>query len=72
VEDQRRPDPGAVSDDAVALSMGAEHGELFREAAQGLNQHVELAVGQQLIKTAETVQNALLDLAVNPHVIDDE
>jgi hypothetical protein len=31
-----------------------------------------LAAGQQLIQAAETVQNALLDLAVHPDVIDDE
>ena len=52
--------------------MGAEHGEFFREPAEGLNQYVELAAGQQLIQAAETVQNTLLDLAVDPHVVDDE
>ena len=52
--------------------MGAEYSEFFREATQRLNQQVELAIGQQLIKATETVQNALLDLAANPHVIDDE
>jgi hypothetical protein len=46
VEDQGRPDPGTVSDHAVALSMGAEHGEFFGEPAEGLNQYVELAAGQ--------------------------
>ena len=46
VENQGRPDPGAVSDDAVALRMGAEHGEFIREPAQRLDQRVELAVGQ--------------------------
>ena len=38
LEDQRRPDPGTVSHDAVALSMGAEDGEFFGEAAQRLDQ----------------------------------
>jgi hypothetical protein len=52
--------------------MGTEHGEFFREPAEGLNQHVELATGQQLIQAAETVQNTLLDLAADPDVIDDE
>jgi hypothetical protein len=52
--------------------MGAEQGEFFREPAQGLNQHVELATGPQLIQAAETMQNTLLDLAADPDVIDDE
>ena len=52
--------------------MGTEHGEFFREPAEGLNQYVELAAGQQLIQAAETVQDALLDLAVHPLVLHDE
>jgi hypothetical protein len=31
-----------------------------------------LATGQQLIKAAETMQDALLDLAIHPLVIHDE
>ncbi len=72
LEDQGRPDPGAASGDAVAARMGAEDGELLREPAQRLDQRVELAAGQQLIEAAETKQDALLDLAVHPLVIDDE
>ena len=66
VEDQRWPDLGAVSGDAVASRMGAEHGKLFREPSEGLNQRVELSVGQQLVEAAEAKQDALFDLAVRP------
>jgi hypothetical protein len=72
LEDEGRSDSGTVSDDAVAMRMGAEDGEFLREPAQGLNQRVQLAVGQEFVKATETVQDALLHLAVDPHVIDDE
>ena len=72
LEDQGRPDPGAARGDAVAACMGAEDGEFFGESSQRLDQRVEPAAGQQLIKAAETKQDALLDLAVHPLVIHDE
>src|SRR5450759_2073616 len=72
LEDQGRPDPGAARGDAVAACMGAEDGEFFGESSQRLDQGVELAAGQQLIKAAKTKQDALLDLAVDPLVIHDE
>src|ERR1035441_6202698 len=52
--------------------MGAEDGEFLGEPSQRLDQGVELAAGQQLIKAAETKQDVLLDLAVHPLVIHDE
>ena len=72
LKDQGWPDSGTVSDNAVALGMGAEHGELFREASERADQRVEPATGQQFIQSAKTKQDALLDLAVHPVVIDDE
>ena len=72
LEDQGRPDPGAASGNAIAPCMGAEDGEFFGEPTQRLDQGVEPAAGQQLIKAAETKQDALLDLAVHPLVIHDE
>ena len=71
-KDRGRSDPGAASGDAVAPRMGAEHGELLGEPSQRLEQRVELSAGQQLIQATETQQNALLDLAVHPLVVDDE
>jgi hypothetical protein len=72
LEDQRRPDPGAASGDAVAACMGAEDGELLGEPSQRLEKGVEPAAGQQLIEAAKAKQDALLDLAVDPLVIHDE
>jgi len=51
--------------------MGAEHGEFFREPAEGLNQHVESAIGEQPIKAADAMQDMLSGLAIDPLVIDD-
>ena len=72
LEDQGRSDPGAARGEAVAASMGAEDGEILGEPSQRLDQGVEPAAGQQLIKAAETKQDVLLDLAVHPVVIHDE
>src|SRR5271157_4635581 len=72
LEDQGWPDPGAASGDAIAPRVGAENGKLFRESPERLDQRVEPAAGQQFVQAAETKQDALLDLAVHPLVIDDE
>ena len=72
LEDQGRANLGTASGDALASGVGTEHRELFREAPQRLKEGVELPTGEQLIETTETVQDALLYLAVYPLVIDDE
>ena len=38
LEDQGRPDPGAVRGDAVATSLGAEDGEFLGETSQRLDE----------------------------------
>ena len=54
LENHVRPDPGAVSGDAVAPRTGAEDGQFFGEPPKRLDQRVKLAAGQQLIQPAET------------------
>src|ERR1019366_1000979 len=71
-EEQGRSDPRAVSGDAVAARMGAEDGEFLGEAPEGLDQGVELAAGEELVEAAHPVENALLNFAVDPDVIDDQ
>ena len=72
MEDQTGTDPGTPCDDTLARGVSAEKSELFRELPQRLDQSVKLTAGQEFIESAETEQDALLDLAVNPLVIDDE
>ena len=52
--------------------MRAENGKLLGESPQRPQEGVELAARDEFIQSPETVQDPLLDLAVNPRVIDDE
>ena len=52
--------------------MRAENGELLGESSEGPQQGIESAARDEFIQPPETEQHALLDLAVDPGVIDDE
>ena len=52
--------------------MRAENGKLLGESSEGPQEGIELAARDEFIQPPETVQNALLDLAADPGVIDDE
>src|SRR5713101_8587728 len=59
-------------DETLAADMGSENGEFFREPAQRLQKRIQIAAGEKLIQAAEPMQDALLDLAIHPLVVDDE
>ena len=72
LKDERGTDDASAGCDGFAVGMGAQDGVLFREAAEGMQQCIELAGGEQLIQPTQPVKNALLDLAVDALVLDDE
>jgi hypothetical protein len=65
-------DPGGASRDALTAGMSSENGEFLREAAERVEEGINVAAGQKLIEATETMQYTLLDLTVNPMVVDDE
>ena len=52
------------------MGVSAQNSVLVREPAQGGEQGIELAGGQQFIEPAETVEHPLTDLAVDTLVLD--
>jgi hypothetical protein len=52
--------------------MRAEEAQLFGEPAERLYQRVELAAGKEFVEAAEPGQDALLHLAADLDVIDEE
>src|SRR5450759_1990651 len=72
LEDHCRTDPGASSGDALTASMSAENRQLFREPPERLDERIEFAGSQKFIETTEAEQDALLNLAVDAHIIDDQ
>ena len=52
--------------------MDAENGGFFSESSEGLKEGVELPAGEQFVKAAQTMEDALFDVAVYPLVVDDE
>ena len=72
LEDKRRADPGTAGCDALAAGVCTENGEFLREAAKGLEKGVQVSTGEKFIQAAEAMKHSLLDLAVNPMVVDDE
>ena len=51
--------------------MGSGNGEFFREPTELLQKRIQDAAGEKLIQAAEPMQDALLDLAIHPLVVDD-
>jgi hypothetical protein len=70
--DQSGTDFSTAGGDAVAVEMGAEDGELFREPSERDNEGIELAAGNELIQAAEAMEDVLLDLAIDPAILHDE
>ena len=52
-EDQRRAEDASAGDDALALGVSAQDGVLVREAAERMEQGIELTGGEQLIERAK-------------------
>ena len=52
--------------------MSAENRQLFGEPPERLDEAIELATRQKFIQATEAKQDALLDLAGDPHVVDDQ
>ena len=52
--------------------MGSQDRVLIREPAEGVEQGIEVAGGEQLVESAQAVEHALADLAVDAFILDDE
>ena len=52
--------------------MSAENRQLFGEPPERLDEAIELATRQKFIQATEAKRDALLDLAGDPHVVDDQ
>ena len=72
LKDERRSNVGVARGHAVGMRMRAEEDQLFREARERLHQRVELAAGEEFVEATEAGQDAQLDLAVGPDVIDEK
>jgi len=72
LKNEGRADLGGASGNALAAGVGTEDGEFLREAAKRVEEGIDVATGEEFIEAAESMQDALLDLTVNPLVVDDE
>ena len=72
LKDERRSNFGVARGDAAGMRMRAEEDQLFREARERLHQRVELAAGEEFVEATEAGQDALLHLAADLDVIDEE
>jgi hypothetical protein len=52
--------------------MSAENRQLFGEPPERVDQHIEFAGSRKFIETSEAEQYALLNLAVDALIIDDQ
>jgi hypothetical protein len=52
--------------------MSTKNRQLFREPPERLDERIEFAASQKFIETPEAEQDALLDLAVDALIIDDQ
>jgi hypothetical protein len=72
LEDQRRADEASTCGDGLPISVSAQDGVLVREPAEGVEQGIELPGSEQIIEPTQTVENALVNLAVDALVLDDD
>jgi hypothetical protein len=72
LKEQGGTDDASTGGEGLAVGLSSQDGVLVREAAEGAEQGSELAGGEQLIQPAQTVGDALLDLALDPLVLDQD